>query len=109
MNAAEMDELAAWLVKHRGWDTADVDELRAAVAAGAPLPADTVEHDMWMRMYLEAQKRFEGVCMAILRATANGASHADVVDLVGEWLDGVDCVDDESLALFEAAKARVAS
>lgn len=52
----------------------------------------------------DAQKRFEDVCMAVLTKAAEGGSMTDVVELVGDWMDGCDCVDDESLVVFQRAK-----
>lgn len=57
----------------------------------------------WERMYLTVQKRFEDVCMSVWSKVAEGGSLGEVVDLVGEWMDGCDCVDDESVALMRRA------
>lgn len=61
---------------------------------------------MMTESYLEASKRFDNLCMDLFRRIASGASLAEVVDLVGDYMDGCDAVDDESIAAFKAAKAR---
>lgn len=60
---------------------------------------------MMTESYLEASKRFDNLCMDLFRRVAAGASMAEVVDLIGDYMDGCDRVDDESLAAFNAAKA----
>jgi len=43
---------------------------------------------MWIGSYLEAQTRFESVCMAVFQKAVDGGSLFDVVELVGDWMDG---------------------
>lgn len=55
-----------------------------------------------------AGERFDGVCMAVFAKAAEGGSLADVVDLVADWMQECDCVDDESEAAYERARAAAA-
>lgn len=52
-----------------------------------------------------AGERFDGVCMAVFAKAAEGGSLADVVDLVADWMQECVCVDDESTAAYERARA----
>jgi hypothetical protein len=83
--------------------------LAAAALSALPALLDALEHergevDSWIRTYLDAARRFDSLCMDLFRRIAGGASLADVVDLVGDYMDGCDRVDDESIAAFNAAK-----
>lgn len=57
-------------------------------------------------MYLAAQQRYEAVCMEIMHCVADGGSLSEVLEIVGDSMNACDCVDDESIALWDRAKAR---
>ena len=59
----------------------------------------------WMRCYTRAIERYEDVCMAVFRTLAEHGSMAELVDHIANSMDGCDCVDEESIALYERAKA----
>jgi hypothetical protein len=50
---------------------------------------------------------FIGMGDAVMTTIADGGSLADVLDVVGDWLNGRDAIDEESEALFNRAKATV--
>jgi hypothetical protein len=59
----------------------------------------------WERMYLDSIRMFGALGLGVLSTVSEGGSLADVVELVGNHLDGRDHIDDEAIALFERAKA----
>jgi hypothetical protein len=57
------------------------------------------------RLYLESIRMYGDLGIGVMQAIANGQSLAEVLDFVADHLDGRDHVDDESIALYERAKA----
>lgn len=63
--------------------------------------------DDWLRMYLEAVRVFRTTCLDVAKRIEAGGSLADVVDLVGNYMDnGLDgMLDDQTVDLLLRAKA----
>jgi hypothetical protein len=45
LDALDSERLGAWLMEHRGWDTADVDELTEAIRAATADPTPQTDDD----------------------------------------------------------------
>lgn len=58
----------------------------------------------WMHSYTQAIERYERVCMAVFQHVADGEPLIKLVDYVADSMNGCDCVDEESIALYERAK-----
>lgn len=82
------------------------DEVRL-IAARAEIDRLGSESDDWLRMYLEAVRVFRTTCLDVAKRIEAGGSLADVVDLVGNYMDnGLDgLLDDETVDLLLRAKA----
>ena len=61
------------------------------------------KRDAW-KMYVGAIERWHQHCDAILEATKTG-SMREVVECVGDWLDGADAFDDPSWERYQDAHA----
>lgn len=61
----------------------------------------------WMQMWHRMERRYDALCMDIMQAVADGKPMDDVLDIVGDSMNNCDHVDDESMALFDRAKARI--
>jgi hypothetical protein len=61
--------------------------------------------ESWMRCYTMSIERYELVCMAVFEHIANRLPLAELVDYVADSMNGCDCVDEESIALYKRAKA----
>ncbi len=57
------------------------------------------------RLYLASVRKYGDHGIGVMQAIAGGQSLAEVLDFVADHLDGRDHVDDESIALYERAKA----
>jgi hypothetical protein len=60
--------------------------------------------ESWMRCYTMSIERYERVCMAVFEHIADGRPLRALVDFVADSMDGCDCVDEESIALYQRAK-----
>lgn len=58
-----------------------------------------------MRAHVRSIERYEDVCMTVFEYVAEGRPIAELVDYVADSMNGCDCVDEESIALYERAKA----
>jgi hypothetical protein len=74
----------------------------------ARLAAAEAEIQSGWRMHANACERHIDLGIRIMDALAEGRPLIDVLDLVGDDLNEVDAVDDESIALYEKAKAALA-
>lgn len=61
------------------------------------------------RCHVDAVKRFAALCTALMQSIAEGEPQFAQLELIGDSCDACDCVDDESIALYERAKAVAAA
>jgi hypothetical protein len=71
-------------------------------------PSDNLasREDHYVGMYLMAVTRWHDHCDAILACIRDGGTLASVVNVVEQWLDGSDALDDDAWALIKAARER---
>lgn len=91
-----LSTLQGWLPPNPADDTQPQAAARVVIEACEP------EIKSWMSTYLQAQKRFESLAMAVWEKVTDGATFVELVDLAGDFMD--DCIDDESLAAFHKAR-----
>lgn len=66
------------------------------------VPADD-GHDGYLRMYLETMQAAQQLAFDVIRAAAAGNPVA-MLEAAGDYLNNVDAVDDEGVALYEQAR-----
>lgn len=64
--------------------------------------------ELHLRMYLESIRRTDELCRAIMQKAAE-ADPLGMLDSVGDFLNSVDAVDDEGIALWERGRTGLLS
>ncbi len=91
---------------------AERDELREVVrrAADGQETGDVIaDPKFWGRLYSDAINGWRDTSRAVLTKIAEGGTPADVVEVIGEFIDEYVASDDDTAALFNRAKTKAES
>jgi hypothetical protein len=62
-------------------------------------------HDnTWTRLYVDSLKWIHDMVIATWTKAAEGGTPVEVIEVMADYMDGRDAVDDESIALFQRAR-----
>lgn len=93
-----------------GGNSNAVNELRdLAVAAADEIERLTGQRDINARCHIMAIERWHGMCDTVLGSIAEGGDLSSVIDVVADWLDGSDSIDEVTWERIERARFALAN